>query len=109
MLGVAVLVMGTFYIVSYLLDIESGLALKIRGLEANANNDQGWLREKQFWLDRKQWIDQKQPRFAAGAVRQSKLLQSLTTLAQNNKLTIQNNSFPDAKTTANYKTVPVRV
>jgi hypothetical protein len=59
-LGVAILVMGTFYLVSYLFDIESDLALKIRGLEANANTDQVWLREKQFWLDRKQWIDQKQ-------------------------------------------------
>ena len=64
-LGVALLLMGTFYIVSYLLDIESGLALKIRGLEANANTDQIWLREKPLWLDRKQWIDQKQPRVAA--------------------------------------------
>ena len=77
MLGAALLVMGTFYLVSYLLDIESNLALKIRGLEANANTDQVWLREKQFWLDRKQWIDQKQPKVAAGAVPQSELLQSL--------------------------------
>jgi hypothetical protein len=108
-LGVAILVMGTFYLVSYLLDIESDLALKIRGLEANANTDQVWLREKQFWLDRKQWIDQKQPRVAAGAVPQSELLQSLTTSAQNHKLTIQEQSFADAKTTANYQSVAVRL
>lgn len=108
-LGVAILVMGTFYLVSYLLDIESDLALKIRGLEANANTDQVWLREKQFWLDRKQWIDQKQPRVAAGAVPQSELLQSLTTSAQNHKLTIQEQSFSDAKSTANYQAVAVRL
>jgi hypothetical protein len=108
-LGVAILVMGTFYLVSYLLDIESDLGLKIRGLEANANTDQVWLREKQFWLDRKQWIDQKQPRAAAGAVPQSELLQSLTTSAQNHKLTIQEQSFADAKSTANYQAVAVRL
>ncbi len=108
-LGLALLVMGTFYLVSYLLDIESGLALKIRGLEANANTDQIWLREKQFWLDRKQWIDQKQPRVAAGAVPQSELLQSLTTSAQSHKLTIQEQSFADAKSTANYQAVAVRL
>jgi Type II secretion system (T2SS), protein M subtype b len=108
-LGLAILVMGSFYVVSYLLDIESDLTLKIRGLEANANTDQVWLREKQFWLDRKKWIDQKQPRVAAGAVPQSELLQSLTTSAQNHKLTIQEQSFADAKSTANYQAVAVRL
>jgi hypothetical protein len=108
-LGLAILVMGSFYLVSYLLDIESDLTLKIRGLEANANTDQVWLREKQFWLDRKKWIDQKQPRVAAGAVPQSELLQSLTTSAQNHKLTIQEQSFADAKSTANYRAVAVRL
>ena len=108
-LGLALFVMGTFYLVSYLLDIESGLALKIRGLEANANTDQVWLREKQFWLDRKKWIDQKQPRVAGGAVPQSELLQSLTTSAQSHKLTIQEQSFADAKSTANYQAVAVRL
>ena len=108
-LGVAILVMGTFYLVSYLLDIESDLWLKIRGLEANANTDQVWLREKQFWLDRKKWIDQKQPRVAAGGVPQSELLQSLTASAQNHKLTIQEQSFAEAKSTANYQAVAVRL
>ena len=108
-LGVAIFVMGTFYLVSYLLDIESGLALKIRGLEASANTDQVWLREKQFWLDRKKWIDQKQPKVAPGGVPQSELLQSLTTSAQNHKLTIQEQSFADAKSTANYQAVAVRL
>jgi hypothetical protein len=108
-LGLALFIMGTFYLVSYLLDIESGLALKIRGLEASANTDQVWLREKQFWLDRKKWIDQKQPKVAPGAVPQSELLQSLTASAQNHKLTIQEQSFTDAKSTANYQAVAVRL
>ncbi|MFY9986914.1 MAG: hypothetical protein WAK31_19295 [Chthoniobacterales bacterium] len=108
-LGLALFVMGTFYLVSYLLDIESGLALKIRGLEANANTDQVWLREKQFWLDRKKWIDQKQPKVAPGGVPQSELLQSLTASAQNHKLTIQEQGFADAKSTANYQAVAVRL
>src|SRR5258708_38807844 len=109
MLGVAVLVMGTFYIVSYLLDIESGLALKIRGLEANANTDQIWLREKQFWLDRQQGIDQKQPRVAARAVPQSELLQSLTTRAQSHKLTIPEHGFTHPKSPANYPAAACRL
>ena len=108
-LGVALFLMGTFYLISYLLDIEGGLALKIRGLEANANTDQVWLREKQLWLDRKQWIDQKQPKVAPGGVPQSELLQSLTTSAQNHKLTIQEQGFADAKSTANYQAVAVRL
>ena len=108
-LGLALAIMGTFYLVSYLLDIEGGLALKIHGLEANANTDQVWLREKQFWLDRKQWIEQKQPKAAPGGVPQSELLQSLTASAQGHKLTIQEQSFVDAKSTANYQAVAVRL
>ena len=108
-LGVAIFLMASFYGISYLLDIESGLALKIQGLEANANTDQIWLREKQFWLDRKNWIDQKQPRVAAGTVPQSELLQALTSSAQNHKLSIQEQSFTDAKSTPDYQAVAVRL
>jgi len=46
---------------------------------------------------------------AAGAVPQSELLQSLTSSAQNHKLTIQEQSFADAKSTANYQAVAVRL
>ena len=108
-LGIALFLMGSFYLISYLLDISNGLTLKISDLEASANTDQIWLREKQFWLDRKQWIDQKQPRVATGTVPQSELLQSLTASAQNHKLTIQEQSFADAKSTPEYKAVAVRL
>ena len=108
-LGIALFLMGSFYLISYLLDISNGLALKISDLEASANTDQIWLREKQFWLDRKEWIDQKQPRVATGTVPQSELLQSLTASAQNHKLTIQEQSFADAKSTPEYKAVAVRL
>jgi Type II secretion system (T2SS), protein M subtype b len=108
-LGIAVFLMGSFYLISYLLDIENGLALKISDLEASANTDQIWLREKQFWLDRKRWIDQKQPRVASGTVPQSELLQALTASAQNHKLTIQEQSFADAKSTPEYQAVAVRL
>jgi hypothetical protein len=108
-LGIAVFLMGSFYLISYLLDISNGLALKISDLEASANTDQIWLREKQFWLDRKQWIDHTQPRVATGTVPQSELLQSLTASAQNHKLTIQEQSFADAKSTPEYQAVAVRL
>jgi len=107
--GIALFLMGSFYLISYLLDISNGLALKISDLEASANTDQIWLREKQFWLDRKQWIDKKQPRVASGSVPQSELLQSLTASAQNHKLTIQEQSFADAKSTPEYQAVAVRL
>ena len=86
--GLAIFVMANFYGVSYLLDTESGLTQQLSELQSTAKTNQIWLREKQFWMARKQWIDRQQPRVASGQVPQSELLQALTATAQANQLVI---------------------
>jgi hypothetical protein len=107
--GLAVFVMANFYGLSYLLDTESEVTRQLSELEANAKTNQIWLREKQFWLTRKQWIERQQPRVSAGQVPQSELLQAMTASAQANQLVIQEQSFAELKNTPNYQSVAVKL
>lgn len=107
--GLALFAMANFYGVSYLLDTEGALTQQLSELQATEKTSQIWLREKQFWLARKQWIDRQQPRVASGQVPQSELLQALTASAQANQLVIQEQSFAELKNTANYQSVAVKL
>lgn len=107
--GLALFVMANFYGISYLLDTENELTQQIGELEATVKTNQIWLREKQFWLTRKQWIDRQQPRVGTGQVPQSELLQALIASAQANQLVIQEQSFAELKNTANYQSVAVKL
>ena len=107
--GLALFVMANFYVISYLLDTESELTQQLSEVTATAKTDQIWLREKQFWLARKRWIDRQQPRVGSGQVPQSELLQALTASAQANQLAIQEQSFAELKNTANYQSVAVKL
>jgi hypothetical protein len=60
-------------------------------------------------LERKKWIDNKQPRIAANQVPQSELQDSLTKSATAAGLQIQEQSFGEVKTTPNYQSVSVRL
>jgi len=90
--GLALFVTANFYVISYLLDTETALTQQLSEVAATAKTDQIWLREKQFWMARKQWIDRQQPRVRSGQVPQSELLQALTASAQANQLAIQEQS-----------------
>jgi hypothetical protein len=107
--GLALFVMANFYGISYLLDTENGLNQQLGEMEATAKTNQMWLREKQFWLTRKQWIDRQQPRVNGGQVPQSELLQAVTASAQANQLVIQEQSFAESRNTANYQSVAVKL
>jgi hypothetical protein len=107
--GLAVFVMANFYGVSYLLDTQAGLSQQLNELAGTAKTNRIWLREKQFWLTRKQWIDHQQPRVAAGQVPQSELLQAMTASAQANQLVIQEQSFAESKSTPSYQSVSVKL
>jgi hypothetical protein len=107
--GLAIFVMANFYGISYLLDTESELTQQLDELKATAKTNQIWLKEKQFWLTRKQWIEHQQPRVGSGQVPQSELLQSVIASAQANQLVIQEQSFAESKNTPNYQAVGVKL
>jgi hypothetical protein len=107
--GLAVFLTANFYGVSYLLDTQGALSQQLNELTGTAKTNQIWLREKQFWLTRKQWIEHQQPRVSAGQVPQSELLQAVTASAQANQLVIQEQSFAESKNTPNYQSVSIKL
>ena len=108
-LSLSIFVMVNFYGISYLLDEHSGLAQKISELQGQQRSDELWLRERGLWLARKQWLDSRQPHFPTGAAAQSELLESLTRAAKDHALTIEEQSFGETKSTADYRSVAVRL
>jgi hypothetical protein len=109
LLIVAAFAMANFYGLSYLFDLQSGIAKEVSDLRSQANAGEIWLREKDLWLNRKRWIATAQPRIHANQVPQSELLESLTTSAKAKKLEIQEQSFGENKLTPNYQSVAVRL
>ena len=109
LLLIAMFAMANFYGLSALLDWRSSLARSVAELQSQKNSDDIWLRQRDLWLERKKWIDNKQPRIAANQVPQSELQDSLTKSATAAGLQIQEQSFGEVKTTPNYQSVSVRL
>jgi hypothetical protein len=108
-LALALFGIGNFYGISYLLDEQTGVAQKLADLRAQERSNQLWLRERELWLGRKDWIESKQPRVPGGTAPQAELLQSLTQVAKDQALTIEEQGFGEAKNTADYHGVAVKL
>ena len=108
-LGFAVFAMGNFYGLSYLLDLHASLSKELADLRSQDHTNQIWLKERNLWLNRKQWIEKTQPRIRSSQVPQSELLQSLTSTASADHLEIQEQSFGENKSTPSYQSVSVRL
>jgi hypothetical protein len=100
---------ANFYGLSYLLDLRSGYSRDISDLRSQVGADDIWLREKNLWLTRQQWIYATQPRIRPDQVPQSELLESVTTSAKANQLAIEEQSFGENLSTPNYQSVTVRL
>ena len=59
---IALFATGNFYGLSYLYDLMTGFAQDVADLRNQENSNNIWLREKDLWLNRKQWTDATQPR-----------------------------------------------
>ena len=105
---IALFVMANFYGLSALFDLMSDSSRDLSDLRGRVNTNDIWLREKDLWLQRKQWIEKTQPRIQSDQVPQSELLQSVTASAKANQLEIQEQSFGEIRSTPNYQSVSVR-
>jgi hypothetical protein len=105
---IALFVMANFYGLSNLFDLMSDSARALSDLRGQVNSNDIWLKEKDLWLRRKQWIEKTQPRIHSDQVPQSELLQSVTASAKANQLEIQEQSFGEIRSTPNYQSVSVR-
>ena len=101
--------MANFYGLSYLLDLHSSLSKQVADLRSEERTNEIWLKEKNLWLNRKQWIEAAQPRIRPNQVPQSELLESLTSSAVADHLEIQEQGFGEIKSTPNYQSVAVRL
>ncbi len=106
---VALFAIANFYGLSYLLDLTSDSSRNVADLRAQEHSNDVWLKEKALWLGRKKWIEATQPGIRADQVPQSELLESVTTSAKANQLEIQEQSFGENLSTANYQAVTVRL
>jgi hypothetical protein len=105
---VALFVMANFYGLSYLYDLMSTSSQDLADQQGRVNSNNIWLKEKDLWLNRKQWIDKTQPRINSDQVPQSELLESVTASAKANQLEIEEQSFGEIQFTPNYQSVSVR-
>jgi hypothetical protein len=108
-LVVALFATGNFYGLSYLFDLMAESSRDVSDLRSQEHSNDIWLRERDLWLKRKQWIDATQPRIRLNQVPQSELLESVTTSAKANQLEIQEQSFGENLSTPNYQSVAVRL
>jgi hypothetical protein len=108
-LCIAVFGIANFYGLSYLTDLHSSLSRQVADLRGEERTNQVWLKEKNLWLNRKQWIDHNQPRIRSNQIPQSELLESLTSTAAADHLEIQEQSFGANSSTQNYQSVAVRL
>ena len=108
-LGIAIFAIANFYGLSYLLDLHSSLSKQVADLRSEQRTNEIWLKEKNLWLNRKQWIEAAQPRIRPNQVPQSELLESLTSSAVADHLEIQEQGFGEIKSTPNYQSVAVRL
>jgi hypothetical protein len=109
LLGIALFVMANFYGVSYLLDNQAALIREVDELKSTRRSNDIWLREKDLWLARKQWIEKTQPKTAGSQRPQADLLEALTRSAKDHQLTIEEQSFGESRSTPNYNSVAVRL
>ena len=106
---VALFATANFYGLSYLFDLMSSYSRDVSDLRNQEHSNEIWLREKDLWLTRKQWIDATQPRIRPDQVPQSELLESVTTSAKASQLAIEEQSFGENLSTPNYQSVTVRL
>ncbi|MBV8587387.1 MAG: hypothetical protein JO308_13950 [Verrucomicrobia bacterium] len=108
-LVVAVFLLANLYGLSILFDQETDVSRQLTDLQATQKTNQIWLREKDFWLARKQWMTAKQPKVEKGEMAQSQVLEALTSSARANQLTIEEQSFAEPKVTDAYRSVAVQL
>jgi hypothetical protein len=105
----AVFVLANFYGIGYLLDRKDSVEKDVAELTGKERSNQIWLKEKDLWLARRKWIDEKQPRTGANQVPQSEFLETLVGTAKKEQLEIQEQSFGEIKVTPNFRSIAVRL
>lgn len=107
--------LGTLFVLANLFGITAlvrarqALEEETPKLRGELIDSEAWLAEKDLWLDRKQWLDAKEPRLEAAGEASASLLESLQASARRQKITILEQEFPEPARQADYQEISVKL
>ena len=108
LLGTLFVLANLFGVVA-LLHMKTALEDEAPKLRGELIDSEGWLAEKELWMDRKTWLDAKEPRLEAAGEASAKLLESLQTSARRQKITILEQEFPEPSKQPEYQEISVKL
>lgn len=108
-LGVILLVFGNFFAINWLLQQEKEQSKRREDGVLAVREAESWLAEKTMWLERKKWLDEKQPTLANPEQANSELLQSLQTSARKHQINIIEQALLEPSRQPFYQETSVRI
>ena len=88
---------------------KSALRLELVGLNGEKEESGIWLADREIWLPRRKWLDEKQPPGTDASVAQPAFFQELQKSARNHNLNIDEQGFGEVSSTAHYQSIAVRM
>jgi hypothetical protein len=109
----SIFLMLNLFVVMYLVGRQGALEKKLAALRTEQRDAKSWLAQKDLWLKREKWLDEKQPKLQTVGKANSALLESLQTSARAQSLNIIDQSLvevkPDTKAQLPYQEISVRL
>jgi hypothetical protein len=109
MLLALIFIIANLFAVRLLMKRQRAWQRDIIRLRAEQTEASAWLAEKDFWLQRKSWLDEKLPRPAADGQEPARLLEFLQQSAARNTLTVTQQKLHEPRTLENYHEVAAQL
>lgn len=100
---------ANFFALNILTEKKHVLESDIRNLRLEETEAGFWLAQSDLWLRRKAWLGEKQPRLSGTGQESGELLQNLQRTARQQKITISQQTFPEAVPSPYYQEVSVQL
>jgi hypothetical protein len=104
-----VFVIANLFLAQLLVKKKRLLQRSISQLKAEQQESAAWLTQKDFWLQRKAWLEAKEPKLGNDGQDPARLLESLQQSAERNKVAISQQKLLDVQTTEHYREVAVQL
>ncbi|MBX7158308.1 MAG: hypothetical protein K1X66_07985 [Verrucomicrobiae bacterium] len=105
--SLALVIVANGLLLSFLFKKQKGSHIALAQAQAEQKDAQLWLKEKELWQTRQQWLDKNQP--IAAAQEDTKLLTQIVSSAREKNLEIQEQQLIGITPTAYYKEATVRL
>ncbi|MDP9292242.1 MAG: type II secretion system protein M [Verrucomicrobiota bacterium] len=107
--GGAVLLLFNYLFISYWLKTQARLRSEIATRGATIASMQTLVANRETWVQRDEWLQEKQPKLTNESGAGVMLLDQVKELAKNNEVLLENPSFPPAENAKYYRSVPISV